>query len=315
MVITPESLTLLLSYPESLTSFANLRCVMVDEWHELMGTKRGIQTELALARLRQLVPGHQRWGLSATLGNPEFALDSLVGTDSGRSKTILRSSSSKPLELEMLAPSSIERFPWAGHLGLAMLPQVIESIAKSRTTLVFANTRNQTELWYQSILKARPDWAGRIAVHHGSLSSEIRTWVEQALKQERLIAVVCTSSLDLGVDFAPVDQVIQIGSPKGVARVLQRAGRSGHRPGEPSRMVFVPSHALELIEWEAARRAASRAAPRLNSLIFKRSRRGFVPASRCGDVAPRRVPCARLHVMQSPKVRGRCLCQRAGWVN
>jgi ATP-dependent Lhr-like helicase len=260
MVITPESLTLLLSYPESLTSFANLRCVMVDEWHELMGTKRGIQTELALARLRQLVPGHQRWGLSATLGNPEFALDSLVGTDSGRSKTILRSSSSKPLELEMLAPSSIERFPWAGHLGLAMLPQVIESIAKSRTTLVFANTRNQTELWYQSILKARPDWAGRIAVHHGSLSSEIRTWVEQALKQERLIAVVCTSSLDLGVDFAPVDQVIQIGSPKGVARALQRAGRSGHRPGEPSRMVFVPSHALELVEWEAARRAISRSA-------------------------------------------------------
>ncbi|MFN9713233.1 MAG: ligase-associated DNA damage response DEXH box helicase [Planctomycetota bacterium] len=260
MVITPESLTLLLSYPESRETFAHLRCVIVDEWHELMGTKRGIQTELALARLRELSPDHQRWGLSATLGNPDFALASLVGTDATRASTILRCSSSRSFDFRLLAPASIERFPWAGHLGLAMLPQVIECIDQARTTLVFANTRNQTELWYQSILKVRPDWAGRIAVHHGSLSTEIRTWVEQALRQERLIAVVCTSSLDLGVDFAPVDQVIQIGSPKGVARVLQRAGRSGHRPGEPSRMVFVPSHALELIEWEAARRAVSRSA-------------------------------------------------------
>lgn len=260
MVITPESLTLLLSYPESLQTFSHLRCVVVDEWHELMGTKRGIQTELALARLRELAPDHQRWGLSATLGNPDFALSSLVGTGSKRRATILRSVSTKSFEFEVLVPPSVERFPWAGHLGLAMLPQVIETIEKSRTTLVFANTRNQTELWYQSILKARPDWAGRIAVHHGSLSNEIRSWVEQALRQEKLIAVVCTSSLDLGVDFAPVDQVVQIGSPKGVARVLQRAGRSGHRPGSPSRMIFVPSHALELIEWEAARRAIASSA-------------------------------------------------------
>jgi ATP-dependent Lhr-like helicase len=260
MVITPESLTLLLSYPESHQTFSHLRCVVVDEWHELLGSKRGIQTELALARLRQLAPGHQRWGLSATLGNPDFALASLVGTGSDRESMIVRCPASKAFEFEMSVPSSVERFPWAGHLGLAMLPQVIEKIERARTTLVFANTRNQTELWYQAMLKARPDWAGRIAVHHGSLSSEIRSWVEQALRDERLIAVVCTSSLDLGVDFAPVDQVIQIGSPKGVARVMQRAGRSGHRPGLPSRMVFVPSHALELIEWEAARRAIARSA-------------------------------------------------------
>lgn len=260
MVITPESLTLLLSYPESFQSFSHLRCVVVDEWHELLGTKRGIQTELALARLREFSPRHQRWGLSATLGNPDFALASLVGTDTTRSSKILRCPSNKAFEFEMLVPPSIERFSWAGHLGLAMLPRVIDKIERARSTLVFANTRNQTELWYQAILKARPDWAGRIAVHHGSLSSEIRAWVEQALKQERLLAVVCTSSLDLGVDFAPVDQVIQIGSPKGVARLMQRAGRSGHRPGVPSRMVFVPSHALELMEWEAARRAISRAA-------------------------------------------------------
>lgn len=269
MVITPESLTLLLSYPESLQTFSHLRCVVVDEWHELMGTKRGIQTELALARLRELAPNHQRWGLSATIGNPEFALSSLIGTDSARRSTILRSPSTKAFEFELLAPSSVERFPWAGHLGLAMLQQVIDTIETARTTLVFANTRNQTELWYQSILKARPDWAGRIAVHHGSLSNEIRSWVEQALRQERLIAVVCTSSLDLGVDFAPVDQVIQIGSPKGVARVMQRAGRSGHRPGLPSRMTFVPSHALELIEWEAARRAISRSAVEARTELAK----------------------------------------------
>jgi ATP-dependent helicase Lhr and Lhr-like helicase len=255
MVITPESLTLLLSYPESTSAFAHLRAVIVDEWHELLGSKRGIQTELALARLRELAPRHQRWGLSATLGNPEFALASLLGNSLERPSTVLRSPSDRTFDFRILSPTSVERFPWAGHLGLAMLPQVVSAIDSARTTLVFANTRNQTELWYQALLQARPDWAGRIAIHHGSLASEIRTWVEQAIRDERLIAVVCTSSLDLGVDFAPVDQVIQVGSPKGVARVMQRAGRSGHRPGEPSRMVFVPSHALELIEWESAQRA------------------------------------------------------------
>jgi ATP-dependent Lhr-like helicase len=260
MVITPESLTLLLSYPESLQTFSHVRSVVVDEWHELLGSKRGIQTELALARLRTIAPEHQRWGLSATIGNPDFALASLVGVNATRPSTILRCPLEKSLEWELLAPPSIERFPWAGHLGLAMVPQVVERIASSKTTLLFANTRNQTELWYQALLKARPDWAGRIALHHGSLSGEIRSWVEHALRQERLIAVVCTSSLDLGVDFAPVDQVIQIGSPKGVARLMQRAGRSGHRPGASSRVVFVPSHALELLEWEAVRRAISRSA-------------------------------------------------------
>jgi ATP-dependent Lhr-like helicase len=255
MVITPESLTLLLSYPESVKAFAHVRAVVVDEWHELLGTKRGIQTELALARLQELAPCHQRWGLSATIGNPDFAIASLLGASPSKPSTVLRSPSEKSFDFRILSPVSVERFPWAGHLGLAMLPQVVSAIDSARTTLVFANTRNQTELWYQALLQARPDWAGRIAVHHGSLASEIRSWVEQAVRNERLVAVVCTSSLDLGVDFAPVDQVIQVGSPKGIARVMQRAGRSGHRPGEPSRMVFVPSHALELIEWEAAQRA------------------------------------------------------------
>ncbi len=255
MVITPESLTLMLSYPESQYAFRHLRSVIVDEWHELLGTKRGIQTELALARLSEIAPLHQRWGVSATIGNPQFSLASLVGSQPARSTCIIEGPRRKAIDLQLLVPASVERFPWAGHIGLAMLPQVIERIEGARSTLVFANTRNQTELWYQAMLKARPDWAGRIAVHHGSLSSDIRSWVEEAVRNDKLLAVVCTSSLDLGVDFSPVDQVIQIGSPKGVARLVQRAGRSGHRPDVPSRLIFVPSHALEIIELEAARQA------------------------------------------------------------
>lgn len=255
MVITPESLTLMLSYPESLKTFKNLRTVIVDEWHELLGTKRGIQTELALARISQLVPNVQRWGVSATIGSIDHALTSLVGVTPKAPCSVIRSDRQRPMEIELLVPESIDRFPWAGHIGLAMLDRVIEKIDSANSTLVFTNTRNQTELWYQAILRSRPDWAGRIAVHHGSLAPEIRTWVEQAVADGKLIAVVCTSSLDLGVDFAPVDQVIQIGSAKGTARLIQRAGRSGHSPGRTSKLAFVPAHAFEIIELEAARKA------------------------------------------------------------
>ncbi|MEI6526552.1 MAG: DEAD/DEAH box helicase, partial [Planctomycetota bacterium] len=255
LVITPESLTLMLSYPESLETFKHLRTVIVDEWHELLGSKRGIQTELALARLQRIAPNMLRWGVSATIGNIEHALASLVGPVPKRPCSIVRSDQRRAMELEILLPKSIDRFPWAGHIGLAMLSNVIEKIEAANSTLVFTNTRNQTELWYQALLRARPDWAGRIAVHHGSLAPELRTWVEQALADNKLIAVVCTSSLDLGVDFAPVDQVIQVGSPKGTARLIQRAGRSGHSPGRASKLAFVPAHAFEIIELEAARQA------------------------------------------------------------
>ena len=255
LVITPESLTLMLSYPESLETFKHLRTVIVDEWHELLGSKRGIQTELALARLQRIAPSMLRWGVSATIGNIEHALASLVGPVPKRPCSIIRSDQRRAMELEILLPKSIDRFPWAGHIGLAMLSNVIEKIEAANSTLVFTNTRNQTELWYQALLRARPDWAGRIAVHHGSLAPELRTWVEQALADNKLIAVVCTSSLDLGVDFAPVDQVIQVGSPKGTARLIQRAGRSGHSPGRASKLAFVPAHAFEIIELEAARQA------------------------------------------------------------
>jgi ATP-dependent Lhr-like helicase len=136
-----------------------------------------------------------------------------------------------------------------------MLPQVVQEIESSATSLVFTNTRSQAEIWYQAILELRPDWAGLIALHHGSLDREVREWVELGLKEGRLKTVVCTSSLDLGVDFLPVERVLQIGSPKGVARLMQRAGRSGHAPGRPSRVSIVPTHSMELVEAAAAQTA------------------------------------------------------------
>jgi ATP-dependent Lhr-like helicase len=237
--------------------FASLDAVVVDEWHELLASKRGVQVELALARLRGARPMLRTWGLSATLANLDTALACLLGPARAANGRIVRGLDTKTIEIETARPPTIERFPWAGHIGLRLLPQVIRAIEAAQSTLVFTNVRSAAEIWYQALLEARPLWAGTIALHHGSLEREVRDWVEDALRNRRLRAVVCTSSLDLGVDFAPVDQVIQIGSPKGVARLLQRAGRSGHRPGEISRVTVVPTHALELIEAAAAREAAA----------------------------------------------------------
>ncbi len=169
---------------------------------------------------------------------------------------LIRAVIPKQVVVDSLIPPRVDRFPWAGHLGLVMLPQVVGAIEESRSTLVFTNTRNQAERWYQSILEARPDWAGVLALHHGSLAAETRAWVEDGLRDGRLLAVVATASLDLGVDFSPVDRVLQIGSPKGIGRLLQRAGRSGHQPGALSRVSCVPTNALELVEAAAARDAA-----------------------------------------------------------
>jgi ATP-dependent Lhr-like helicase len=253
LVTTPESLSLLLSQADARERLAGVRAVVVDEWHELLGNKRGVQAELALARLRRWNPALRTWGLSATLGNLDEALDRLLAGGPGR---IVRGVADKPVVIDTLIPADVDRFPWAGHLGLAMLGEVVGVLEGSRSTLVFTNTRSQAEIWYQALLEARPDWAGLVALHHGSLDAEARRWVEQGLKEGRLKAVVATSSLDLGVDFSPVERVLQIGSPKGVARLLQRAGRSGHAPGETSRVTCVPSHALEFVEAAAARRAA-----------------------------------------------------------
>jgi ATP-dependent helicase Lhr and Lhr-like helicase len=276
LVTTPESLCLMLSRADAREKLSELRLVVVDEWHELLGNKRGVMTELALARVRAWNPKLRTWGLSATLGNLDEALERLIpssrpspkgegdfspsplgeGRGEGQGRRIVKGVSEKKIVMDTLIPPGVDKFPWAGHLGLAMLDHVIEAIEGARSTLVFTNVRSQAETWYQALLEARPEWAGIIGLHHGSLDTDVRKWVEAGLKQGRLKAVVATSSLDLGVDFSPVDRVLQIGSPKGVARLLQRAGRSGHAPGEVSRVTCVPSHALEFVEAAAARRAA-----------------------------------------------------------
>ena len=257
LVTTPESLTLLLTRDDVGDIFRDLRLIVVDEWHELMGTKRGVQVELALARLRTLCPDVRTWGLSATIGNIDVALRALLGVrmpnGTAPAGRIIRGVEPKQVVVDALIPPIITRFPWAGHLGTQMLPQVIEAIEEGESAIVFTNTRSQTEIWYQAILAAKPEWAGAIALHHGSLERKKREWVEDGLRTGRLRCVVATSSLDLGVDFSPVDRVLQIGSPKGIARLLQRAGRSGHRPGATSRVTCVPTNALELIEVAAAR--------------------------------------------------------------
>ena len=252
LVTTPESLSLLLARADAREVLGQVRLVVVDEWHELLGNKRGVQVQLALARLRRWSPALSVWGMSATLGNLAEAMHTLLGHGNG---TLVRGAVPKKLVIDTLLPRNAERFPWGGHLGLTMLPQVVEEIDKSSTTLVFTNTRAQSEIWYQALIQARPDWSGLVALHHGSLDRAVREWVEAGLKAGELKAVVCTSSLDLGVDFLPVERVLQIGSPKGIARLLQRAGRSGHAPGRPSRITLVPTQSIEMVEGAAARLA------------------------------------------------------------
>ena len=292
LIITPESLHLLLAQKNYIDFFKDLKAVVADEWHELMGSKRGVQVELALSRLRAITSQLKVWGISATIGNMEQAIEILVGTSitsesslrvpqqSGAKQSrmgltemeLLRSSQlssglshndalfiktdiKKRVEVISVLPDSVETMPWAGHLGIQLLDKVIEIVKGSTSTLIFTNTRSFAEIWYQKMLDKAPELSGLIAMHHGSISKEMRNWVEDQLYDGKLKAVVCTSSLDLGVDFRPVETVIQVGSPKGVARFLQRAGRSGHQPGAVSRIYFVPTHSLELMEAAALREA------------------------------------------------------------
>ncbi|MBL0939375.1 MAG: ligase-associated DNA damage response DEXH box helicase [Gemmatimonadaceae bacterium] len=258
LVTTPESLSLLLCREDHASLFTDLRCVIVDEWHELLSTKRGAQVELCLARLRMLCPGIRTWGVSATLGNLNVAAETLLGYDTSgapRPARIVRGVVPKAVEVEALVPETMDRFPWAGHLNTKLLPEVIRRLEAAESAIVFTNTRSQCEIWFQSLIAANPDWFAFTAIHHGSLSRTQREDVEDGLRTGRYRVVVATSSLDLGVDFAPVDVVMQVGSPKGVARLLQRAGRSGHNPGRVSRIVCVPTHAFELVEVAAARAA------------------------------------------------------------
>lgn len=333
LIITPESLHLLLGQKDYPEVFSSLQIIAVDEWHELLGSKRGVQVELALSRIveisqklkvesqnpenkskkiedrskkievrskesdggiqkleaesrkakgssqqleqssvnAQLAPNSQRtsvnrqlsiWGISATIGNLQQAKEVLLsplspwrGAGGEVSHVIIKAQLRKQITIESVIPEEIEKFPWAGHLGLNLAEQAVEIIRANTTTLVFINTRGMSERWYQKILEIAPDLAGAIALHHGSIEQEIRLWVEEALHTTKLKAVICTSSLDLGVDFRPVETVIQVGSPKGVARFLQRAGRSGHQPGKVSKIYFLPTHSLELVEAAALKQA------------------------------------------------------------
>ncbi|MFN3437535.1 MAG: DEAD/DEAH box helicase, partial [Acidovorax sp.] len=314
LVTTPESVSLMLARADAHERLRHVQLVVVDEWHELVGNKRGVQAQLALARLSGWNPALQVWGMSATLGNLQEALDTLLprpvqGATAAPPAVLVQGRIDKALRVDVMLPAKVDRFAWAGHMGLALLPQVVESIEacasskvshhlsdaedgtlpsahsarrspqpipevlartatqrcesvasdsrhpKGGATLLFTNTRSQAERWYQALLEARPDWAGTLALHHGSLGQEVRAWVENGLKAGLLKAVVCTSSLDLGVDFLPVEQVLQIGSAKGVGRLVQRAGRSGHAPGRTSSITLVPTHSLELVEAAAARHA------------------------------------------------------------
>ncbi|MDB5875398.1 MAG: lhr [Ramlibacter sp.] len=256
LVTTPESLSLMLTRENSREELQGVEYVVVDEWHELIGSKRGVQAQLALARLRRFNPGLVTWGLSATLGNLEEAMQVLCGPDTTPAPQLVRGKIDKALVIDTLIPPDPGKYSWAGHLGARMQQPVVDEIAKSGTTLVFTNVRSQAEIWYQLLLEAKPEWAGEIALHHGSMDKATREWVEQGLKEGSLRAVVATSSLDLGVDFLPVERVLQIGSAKGVARMMQRAGRSGHAPGRASRVTLVPTNTMEIIEAAAARRAA-----------------------------------------------------------
>ncbi|MGO4772221.1 ligase-associated DNA damage response DEXH box helicase [Flavobacterium sp. W22_SRS_FK3] len=260
LITTPESLQLLLASKEFSKTFANCSAIVVDEWHELLGTKRGVQMELALSRLKTVAPKMKIWGISATIGNLELAQQVLLGLNSKafEKSVLIKAHINKKIKIESILPEKMETYPWRGHMGLHLIDEVAKIIRKSKTTLIFTNVRSACEIWFQTLLEKYPEFAGDMAMHHGSISRETRLWVENAIRDEQLKVVVCTSSLDLGVDFAPVETIIQVGGPKGVARFLQRAGRSGHQPGKESVIYFLATHAMELIEASALKKAVAK---------------------------------------------------------
>src|SRR6478672_8101930 len=257
LVTTPESLQLLLATKEYAKTFKDCNAIVVDEWHELLGTKRGVQMELALSRLKAIAPNLRIWGISATIGNLELAQEVLLGTNSEsyRNSILIKAHINKKINVISILPEKMETYPWRGHMGLHLIDEVAQIIRKSKTTLLFTNVRSACEVWFQALLEKYPEFAGEMAMHHGSIDRDTRLWVENAIRNEELKVVVRTSSLDLGVDFAPVETIIQVGGPKGVARFLQRAGRSGHQPGKQSNIYFLATHAMELIEASALKKA------------------------------------------------------------
>lgn len=259
LITTPESLQLLLASKGYDKVFKDCTAIVIDEWHELLGTKRGVQTELALSRLKTIAPRMRIWGISATIGNLQQAKEVLLGTGSEayENSVLVRANIDKKIKVLSIIPEKMDAYPWRGHMGLHLIDEVAAIVKRSRTTLIFTNVRSACEIWFQRLLEKYPEFAGEMAMHHGSINRDTRLWVEQAIRNEELKVVVCTSSLDLGVDFAPVETIIQIGGPKGVARFMQRAGRSGHQPGKESVIHFLATHAMELIEASALKKAVA----------------------------------------------------------
>ncbi len=247
LLTTPESLALLLSLEDAPGIFANLASIVIDEIHALAGTKRGDQLALCLARLATLAPHARRVGLSATVAYPEQLCRYVA---CGGTARLIEVAESTPPEIRLMLPE--HRIAWAGRMGLAAASAVLRQIEAAALTIVFVNTRAQAELLFQEIWKLN-ETTLPIALHHGSLDLAQRRRVEAAMARGELRAVIATSSLDLGIDWGGVDQVIQVGAPKGVARLLQRVGRANHRMDEPSRAILVPANRFEVLECEAAR--------------------------------------------------------------
>jgi ATP-dependent Lhr-like helicase len=260
LITTPESLSVLLSNPKAPALFAQLQAVVLDEWHELMGSKRGVQAELCLSWLRRLRPQLRTWAISATIGNLNEAAQAAVGVDASpslRQPRLITAPIQRTTAIRSLLPDSIDGFPWGGHLGLRMYEELVAGLDPGMSTLLFTNTRNQAERWHQCLRFSCPEMEGALALHHSAIDRAEREAIEAQVKSGALRWVVCTSSLDLGVDFQPVERVVQIGSAKNLARLLQRAGRSAHCPGGTSQVLFMPTNALELLEVSAMRRGLS----------------------------------------------------------
>ena len=253
LLTTPESLSLLLSYPDSFPMFAGLKRVVIDEVHAFATGKRGDLLALALSRLQAIAPDMQRAALSATVADPEAFREWLAPWGEVDAVELVEGEAGAPAEVEILLPEE-ERVPWGGHAGRWAIPQLYEAIKANRTTLVFTNTRFLAEFVFQLLWDINDDNLS-IGIHHGSLSKEARRKVEGAMARGELRALVATASLDLGVDWGDIDCVVQMGAPKGSSRLLQRIGRANHRLDQPSRAILVPGNRFEFLEATAAKDA------------------------------------------------------------
>ncbi|RIV77542.1 ligase-associated DNA damage response DEXH box helicase [Pelagerythrobacter aerophilus] len=253
LLTTPESLSLLLSYPESFAMFAGLKRIVIDEVHAFATGKRGDLLALSLTRLQAIAPAMQCAALSATVADPEGFREWLAPWGEIDSVALVEGEKGAPPEVEILLPEE-ERVPWGGHAGRWAIPQLYEEIQRNRTTLVFTNTRFLAEFVFQLLWEVNDDNLP-IGIHHGSLSKEARRKVEGAMARGELRALVATASLDLGVDWGDIDCVVQMGAPKGSSRLLQRIGRANHRLDQPSRAILVPGNRFEFLEATAAKDA------------------------------------------------------------